>query len=64
MVVTLSVELSTQSMYANFPSWSQRFYQQGRFGSLKFCLPVSAAPNPIVACYCVTQEPSYDRKKV
>ena len=53
-----------QSMYADFPSWSQRFKQQGRFGSLKFCLPVSAAPNPTVACCCVTQEPSYDHKKV
>ena len=71
MVVTftLSVVLSTQSMYADFPSWSsQKFYQQGRFGSMKILLRelrlVSSVSNPIEACCCVIQQPSCDRKKV
>ena len=57
-----------QSMYADFSSWSKRFYQQGRFGSMKILLRefplVSSVSNPIEACCCVTQEPSYDHKKV
>ena len=70
---TLSAVLGTQSMYAEFPSWSQRFRNLKNFlGNFllftrnlrRTSTTIFSLANPIEACYCGTQRPSYDRKKV
>ena len=54
----------------NFLRGQKGFINKGG-SEVGFCLPetsgelslVSSASNPIEACYCGTQRPSYDRKK-